>query len=66
MRIDNVALSERHRANFYEYKSLSKWFDIPIIIIRTLSASFSVCSQAYIQQGIISTTTCSNSVLVTI
>ena len=66
IRINSVVLSERHRSNFYEYKSLSKWFDLPIIVISVLSSSFSVGSQSYIEQDIISTITCSISMTVTI
>lgn len=65
-RINSIVLSERHRSNFYEYKSLSKWFDLPIIVISVLSSSFSVGSQSYIEQDIISTITCSISMTVTI
>ena len=65
IRINSVVLSERNRTNFYEYKSLSKWFDLPIIVISVLSSSFSVGSQAYIEQDIISTITCSTSMIVT-
>ena len=66
IRINCIVLAETHRRNFYEYKSLSKVFDIPIIVISTLSASFSVGSQSYLPQHLISTTTCSISMLVAI
>ena len=66
IRINCIVLAETHRRNFYEYKSLSKVFDIPIIVISTLSASFSVGSQEYLPQHLISTTTCSISMLVAI
>lgn len=66
IRINSVVLAETHRRNYYEYKSLSRYFDIPIIIISVLSSSFSVGSQSYLNQSIISTTTCSISMLVAI
>ena len=66
IRINSIVLSETHRRNFYEYKNLSKVFDIPIIVIITLSASFSVGSQSYLPQHLISTTTCCISMLVAI
>ena len=66
IRINSIVLSETHRRNYYEYKNLSKLFDIPIIIISTLSASFSVGSQSHLPQHLISTTTCSISMLVAI
>ena len=48
IRISAIVLLEAHRRNFYEYKNLSKVFDIPIIIISTLSASFSVGSKEFL------------------
>ena len=66
IRINSVVLAETHRRNFYEYKNLSRYFDIPIIVISVLSSSFSVGSQAYLTQNIISTTTCSISMMVAI
>ena len=55
---------DTHRRAFFDYKNLSKLFDIPVIIISTLSASSSVGSQSYSPKHLISTTTCSISMLV--
>jgi hypothetical protein len=66
IRINSNLLSERHRKNFYLYKSYSKYFDIPIIIVSVISSSFSVGANSYIKQGLVSTITCSVSMLVTI
>ena len=67
IRINGIVLSETNRRNFYEHRNLSKLFDIPNIIISTLSASFSVGSQSYLPQHIISSTTCGFiSVIITI
>ena len=66
IRINCIVLAETHRRNFYDYKNLSKLFDIPVIIISTLSAFFSVGSQSHLPQHLISTTTCSISMLVAI
>ena len=66
IRINSVSLSNRHRENFFEYKQLSKWFDLPIIIISTLSASFSVGLPAYTSQEVVSGVTCSISMFITI
>ena len=66
IRINSIVLAEIHRKNFYEYKNISRYFDIPIIIISVLSSSFSVGSQSYLNQNIISTTTCSISMIVAI
>ena len=66
IRINCIILAETHRRAYFDYKNLSKLFDIPAIIISTLSASFSVGSQSYLPQHVISTTTCSISMLVAI
>ena len=66
VRINSVSLSNRHRENFYEFKQLTKWFDLPIIITSTLSASFSVGAVAYMSQNIVSSITCSISMFITI
>ena len=49
IRINSVILTEIHRKSFYKYKTISKYFDIPIIIISVLSSSFSVGSQSYLK-----------------
>ena len=66
IRINSVILAEIHRKSFYKYKTISKYFDIPIIIISVLSSSFSVGSQSYLNQQTISTTTCSISMCVAV
>ena len=66
IRINCIILAETHRRAYFDYKNLSKLFDIPVIIISTLSASFSVGSQSYLPQHLISTTTCSISMCVAI
>ena len=66
IRINSVVLSDRHRNNYLEYKNLSKFFDVPIIVVSTISASFSVGSQSYLSQELVSTVTCSISMFITI
>ena len=34
MRKKSVSLSNRYRKNFYEFRSYSKYFDIPIIVFQ--------------------------------
>ena len=36
IRANSVTLSNRHRTNFLEYKSLSKYYDLPIIVVSTI------------------------------
>ena len=66
IRANSIALSDKHRKVFYEYKGYSKYFDIPVIIVSVLSSSFSVGADKYINQSLTSTITCSISMLVTI
>jgi hypothetical protein len=66
IRINSVVLSDRHRTNYLEYKKLSKYFDVPIIVVSTISASFSVGSQSFLSQDLVSAVTCSISMFITI
>lgn len=58
IRLNSANLSEYHRKRFYHYKSFSKYFDLPILVLSSISASFSVGSQSYLEQHIISLITC--------
>ena len=40
IRLNSIFLSEKHRARYLEYNSLSKWFDLPTIIMSVFSSSF--------------------------
>ena len=53
VRVNSLNLSEYHRRNFFYYKNLSNYFDIPIIIISCISGSFSVGASPYLNQGYI-------------
>lgn len=66
IRINSVSLSNRHRENYFEYKQLTKWFDLPIIVTSTLSASFSVGATSYMEQEVVSSVTCGISMFITI
>ena len=66
VRINSLNLSEYHRRNFFYYKNLSNYFDIPIIIISCISGSFSVGASPYLNQGYISLISCSASMFITI
>ena len=46
VRINSINLSEYHRMRYYYYKGFSKYFDIPVLVLSTLSGSFSVGTQA--------------------
>ena len=66
VRINSLNLSEYHRRNYFYYKSISNYFDIPIIITSSLAGSFSVGATPYLKQGTISLVSCSASMLITI
>ena len=66
VRIYSLNLSEYHRKNFFSYKYLSNWFDLPVICISTIAGSFSVGATHYLEQRTISLVTCSASMLITI
>jgi hypothetical protein len=66
VRVNAVNLSEYHRRNYFYYKSLSNYFDIPIIIISTIAGSFSVGADQYLKQNNISLISCLSSMTITI
>ena len=66
VKINAIYLSEYHRKRFYNFKSFSKYFDLPILIISALQSSFAVGAQPYLSQGLISLVSCGTGVLVTI
>ena len=66
VRTNAVNLSEYHRRTYIYYKNLSNWFDVPIIIISSLSASFSVGADPYLEQRNISLISCLSSMVITI
>ena len=66
MRKNAIELSNRHRNNYYEYKGYSKYFDIPVIVVSVLSSSFSVGAGSFLNQELVSVSTCGISMLVAI
>ena len=66
MRINSIILSNRHRRIFYEYKSYTKYFDIPVIIISVFGSSFSLGAVGFIKQEYISIISCFIGMTVTV
>ena len=66
VRINSIYLSEYHRNRFYKFKSFSKYFDLPILVISAVSSSFAVGAQPYLSQGVISLVSCATGVIVTV
>ena len=65
IRLNSVELSIRHRNNYHEFKGYSKYFDIPVIIISTMSASLSI-TFSFLSEELLAITTCSISMMVAI
>ena len=63
---NSTYLNEYHRKSFFHYQGLSTYFRIPVIILSSFSASFSVGSQPYLEQGIISLVGCAIGFIITI
>ena len=59
-------LSLKHTNTFFYYNKVSNFFDIPIIILSTLSASFAVGTDAFLDQSYISLINCGVSMIVAI
>jgi hypothetical protein len=59
-------LSNRHVNNHLYYKHVSKYFEIPTIILSVFSGSFSVGSDPFLNQELISVVSCSISMVITI
>jgi len=58
LRLNCVTLSEYHRKRYYHFKSYSKYFRIPLIIMASLNSTSSVGLQPYLPQPTISGITC--------
>ena len=48
VRVNSLNLSEYHRRNYFLYKNLSNYFDIPIIKTSCVAGSFSVGATPYL------------------
>jgi len=66
VRTNSTFLSEYHRKTFFSLKFMSVYFDIPVIVLSSFSASFSVGSQPYLEQGLISLVGCFIGFVITI
>ena len=61
-----IVLSSKHIQNHLYYKRVSKYFEIPTIVLSVFSGSFSVGSDGFLGQSTISVTTCTISMIITI
>ena len=66
IRLNCVMLSNRHVNNHLYYKHVSKYFEIPTIILSVFSGSFSVGADPFLNQELVSVVSCSISMIITI
>ena len=66
IRLNAVYLTNRHIDNHLYYKGVGKYFEIPTIVLSVFSGSFSVGSDGFLNQEVISIVSCSISMLITI
>ncbi len=66
IRRKSVKLSQKHTNSFFYYKSCLNYFDIPIIILSVLSASFGVGTKDFLQQSVISLVGCGVNMIIAI
>lgn len=66
IRLNCVMLASKHTVNHLYYLNVSKYFEIPVIILSVFSGSFSVGADPFINQESVSVITCSISMIITI
>jgi len=66
IRLNCVMLASKHTINHLYYLNMSKYFEIPVIILSVFSGSFSVGAVSFINQETVSVITCSISMIITI
>lgn len=66
IRDNSVRLAEHHRRRFYHFKGFSKYFDVPVLVLSIFGSSFAVGTQHYLNQRVISATSCLIGVIVSI
>ena len=66
IRLNCVMLASKYTVNHLYYLNVSKYFEIPVIILSVFSGSFSVGADPFINQESVSVITCSISMIITI
>ena len=59
IRLNSVAMSDKHRKRFLEFKSITKYFDLPVIVCSVFSSSFSSLNSVPSSQSQLITTSIS-------
>jgi hypothetical protein len=66
IRLNCVYLTNKHINNHLYYKGVSIYFELPTIILSVFAGSFSVGSQPFMEQELVSVINCSISMIITI
>jgi len=66
IRINSVVLNNEHKKRYIYLKGFLRYFRIPIIVLSGVNSVLSVGAQPYLQQGLISVSTCLVSLIITI
>ena len=66
IRLNSVLLTNKHIKNHLYYKGASAYFEVPTIILSVFAGSFSVGSDPFLDQELISVTNCVISMIITI
>ena len=56
MRVNCVILSGHHKRIFEKYKSLAKWYKVPVIFLSSINSVFSLSATNYMTQDTVSLT----------
>ena len=59
IRINSILMSDKHRKRFLEFKSISKYFDLPVIVCSVFSSSFGSLGSVPSEQSQLITTSIS-------
>ena len=66
IRINSVQMSNSHKAKYFMFKKLIKWFKVPTIVLSSIGSVSSVGLTAYLDQQHISALTCGLALFVSV
>jgi hypothetical protein len=66
IRINSVQMSNSHKAKYFMFKKLIKWFKVPTIVLSSIGSVSSVGLYAYLDQQHISALTCGLALFVSV
>lgn len=66
IRKNSILLSEKHKLNYYAYKQFNHYFEIPILVLSSISSPLSIGGQSYMSQNTISVVICGIGIVIAI